>query len=135
MTIWDFARHDNVVLSLILATPLSGAGDLMGQSGGPTPVTPTPTVSPRAAIVQVPANETFTSAEFRATLSAVTFATSGGAFTARSGMIDVLLLPSRGSILVADVNAATLGLVSTAMAAMAWALYRRSLSSNLRKPL
>jgi hypothetical protein len=56
-------------------------------------------------VVQVPANVAYQSAELTATLSATTFAVPAGTFTASSNALDVLLLPSQGPNLTADVDA------------------------------
>jgi hypothetical protein len=56
-------------------------------------------------VVQIPDTEVFTSAELTATLSATTFALSGGgSFAASSAAIDTLLSPSSGSALSPGVD-------------------------------
>jgi hypothetical protein len=65
-------------------------------------------------VVQVPASSRFQSAELRATLSATTFAMSGGTFTANSNMIDILLLPSTGVNLTPDVDTTTIAVTGQA---------------------
>jgi hypothetical protein len=64
-------------------------------------------------VVQVPSSLSIASAEFTATLSAQVFALAGGtSFTAGSTSIDVLLLPSQGPSLTADVDQTTLDVSS-----------------------
>jgi hypothetical protein len=76
-----------------------GPGFLLDSSGNP--------------VVQVPSTQTFASAEFTATLSAQVFALADGtSFTAGSTSIDVLLLPSQGLTLTADVDQTTLDVSS-----------------------
>lgn len=68
-------------------------------------------------VVQVPDSEVFTSAEFTATLSPLSFALAGGGpFTAGSAVIDTVLMPSNGATLTAGVDSAlieTTGSLST----------------------
>ncbi len=68
-----------------------GPGFLLDGSGNP--------------VVQVPADQAFTSAEFMATLAPASFALSDGTtWTADSVSIDVLLLPASGPTLIADTD-------------------------------
>jgi hypothetical protein len=77
-----------------------GPGFLLDQGGNP--------------VVQVPGGQSFNSAEFTATLSALHFALSDGtSFTAGSTSIDVLLLPSIGQTLTVDVDQTTIGVAGT----------------------
>lgn len=59
-------------------------------------------------VIQVPANKTFQSAEFTATLSSTNFAVPAGTFIASSNSIDAFLLPSQGPNLTADVDGTTI---------------------------
>jgi hypothetical protein len=69
-------------------------------------------------VVQVPGDQSFASAELKATLSAEGFALFDGAsFTADSTLIDVILDRSSGSMLVADTDNTTIGLTGTILAA------------------
>jgi hypothetical protein len=64
-------------------------------------------------VVQVPSTLVFTSAELKATLSAAMFTLADGtSFAPASTSIDVLLLPSSGSSLTADVDQITLDVSS-----------------------
>jgi hypothetical protein len=77
-----------------------GPGFLLDPSGNP--------------VVQVPGNEAFASAEFTATLSPGSFTLSDGTtFKADSTALDVVLDPSSGSTLVADVDQTTIGVTQT----------------------
>jgi hypothetical protein len=77
-----------------------GPGFLLDDNGNP--------------IVQLPGDEVIDSAEFKATLSPITFALSDGTeFTTDSSSIDVLLLPSIGSTLTVDVDQALIGVTET----------------------
>jgi hypothetical protein len=72
-----------------------GPGFLLDGSGNP--------------IVQVPASQTFISAGFTAILSPLAFSVSDGAsFLADSTSIDLLLLPSSGPTLTADLDEAAI---------------------------
>lgn len=61
-------------------------------------------------VVQVPGDQTFTSAEFTATLSPTTFTLSDGtSFKADTATMDIFLLPSSGGTLTVDVDQTALG--------------------------
>jgi len=82
--------------------PLGNIGPvfLLDQSGDP--------------IVQVPGNQTFDSAEFTATISPLSFLLANGAtFTSSSPSIDVLLLPSIGTTLSADIDSSLIQVSGT----------------------
>ena len=65
-------------------------------------------------VVQVPGDQSFASAEFKATLSAEAFALfDGTSFTADSTLIDVVLDRPSGSMLVADTDNTTIGVTGT----------------------
>jgi hypothetical protein len=77
-----------------------GPGFLVDNSGNP--------------IVQAPGDQVFASAELTATLSPLTFGLSDGtSFTADSGALDILLLPSIGPSLAVDVDQITIGVSGT----------------------
>jgi hypothetical protein len=81
-----------------------GPGFLLDSGGNP--------------VVQVPADQLFNSAEFTATLTASTFSTyDGSVFSANSTAVDVTLLPSSGSTLVADIDGTTIEVAGSVEAA------------------
>jgi hypothetical protein len=78
-----------------------GPGFLLDQNGNP--------------IVQVPGNESFSSVEFTATLSRLSFLLANGAtFTANSSSIDIVLTPSIGTTLSADIDSSLIQVSGTA---------------------
>jgi len=104
----DFPVTDDLTLQLaVLTLTLSDSsqqvfhlgdiapGFLLNGSGNP--------------VVQVPGNQSFTSAELTATLSTTTFKLfDGSSFTADSAGLEVLLRPSSGPTLTVDVDQTTL---------------------------
>lgn len=77
-----------------------GPGFLLDPSGNP--------------VVQVPGDQAFLSAEFKATLSPGSFGLfDGTSFTADSTSIDAVLGPSSGSTLVADTDQTTIDVTGT----------------------
>ena len=136
----DFPVLDNLVFQSAVLTLSDGEvfdlgdidpGFLLDENGNP--------------IVQVPDDDTFQSAEFTATLSETMIGVPGGPFTADSDEIDILLLPSQGPNLIADVDATTITVSNEVPSStpepgtwcmalpfaawVAWRLRRRSFSS------
>lgn len=99
----DSLTFDDAVLTLTLSDSSQqvfdlgaiGPGFLLDGSGNP--------------VVQVPGDESFTSAELTATMAPTTFMLfDGSSWTADSAALDVLLLPSLGSTLTVDVDQTTI---------------------------